>query len=228
MKKLLLFLVALVSALTASAQDVIVKTDGSTVLCKVVEVNGSAVVYLKWSDLEGPRYAIERTQISTVNYQDGRQDKMNDQTVNAYSPNNQQTGNWNYNDNALMALDRTKSSAYQAKIKKIKRLGWIIGTPLFVTGVGFLLCSSSISDEEYRNMAIVGGIVGAVSGASVISGCLIRANQIKNKMYQLSCTPLIQHEFDLKNGKSLAAGVDILRDNQFKNTALGVGLKLNF
>ena len=228
MKKLLLLLVALVSALTASAQDVIVKTDGSTVLCKVVEVNGSAVVYLKWSDLEGPRYAIERSQISTVNYQDGRQEKINEQTVNAYSPNNQQTGNWNYNDNALMALDRTKSSAYQAKIKKIKRLGWIIGTPLFVTGVGFLLCSSSIFDEEYRNMAIVGGIVGAVSGASVISACLIRANQIKNKMYQLSCTPVIQHEFDLKNGKSFAAGVDFLRDNQFKNTALGVGLKLNF
>ena len=228
MKKLLLFLVALVSALTASAQDVIVKTDGSTVLCKVVEVNGSAVVYLKWSDLEGPRYAIERSQISTVNYQDGRQDKMNDQTVNAYSPNNQQTGNWNYNDNSLMTLNYKKDLV--ERIKGIKKKGWIIGGTLLVVGVAGVVYGRyywfNYNDHAYTGY-ICGGIAG-LAGAATIIGCQIRANQLKNKMSELSCAPVYQHDFKLGNGKSFAAGVDILRDNQFKNTALGVGLKLNF
>ena len=232
MKKLLLFLVALVSALTASAQDVIVKTDGSTVLCKVVEVNGSAVVYLKWSDLEGPRYAIERSQISTVNYQDGRQDKMNAQTTNAYSPNNQQTGNWNYNDNSLLALDKTRNTTnpIYKKIKRLKTIGWTAGTALIVGGASLMIVGTSwgLGGGDDGNLPFIAGTILTAGGIGTLTACLLRAKQLKKQMGEVSCAPVYQHDFKLGNGKSLAAGVDILRDNQFKNTALGVGLKLNF
>ena len=49
MKKLI-FLLVLVSTLQAIAQDVIVKTDGSTILSKVLEVNTNDIKYKKHSN----------------------------------------------------------------------------------------------------------------------------------------------------------------------------------
>ena len=47
MKKILLFLLLLCS-IGVSAQDVIVKKDGSTIVCRVVEVNQTEVVYKRF------------------------------------------------------------------------------------------------------------------------------------------------------------------------------------
>ena len=86
MKKLLLFMFMAVGILSATAQDVIVKSDGSTILCKVIGVNNNEVIYAKWSDLNGPQYIMDCSLISNINYQDGRQEKINDQTSNLYAP----------------------------------------------------------------------------------------------------------------------------------------------
>lgn len=227
MKKLLLLLVALASFLTVSAQDVIVKTDGSTVLCRIVETNGNEIIYLKWADLEGPRYAMERSQVSSINYQDGRQERVNEQTTNYYSPGNQQTGNWNYNDNALMSLDKTTD--YMKRAKKLKIIGWSVGVPLVVIGTALLVMNSTSEDFIFGSddVYVCGGIL-ISGGAATLTGCLIRANQLKKKAKELSCAPIIQHEFELGNGTSLSAGVDLLRDNQFNNTAVGLGVTFNF
>ena len=92
MKKLLVFLMTLLAVFTAVAQDVIIRKDNSTILCRIVEVHDDEVVYLKWSDLNGPCYVMDRSIISNINYQDGKQDKFNPQNSNAYAPGNQQTG----------------------------------------------------------------------------------------------------------------------------------------
>lgn len=238
MKKFLVFLMALVATLTAAAQDVIVKNDNSTILCRIVEVNNNEVVYLKWSDLNGPRYVMDRSLIANINYQDGRQDKLNQQTSNAYAPGNQQTGAAMYNDKALLAMDYEKND-YAEKAKNLKIIGWTVGGTLTATGIALIIVGLSYSDSYYSYdgswheenydpiLCGVGGGVAAL-GIATTTVCLIKANQIKKKAQSLSFASVYQHEFSLGNGKSLCAGVDVIRDRQYRQTTLGVGLQYNF
>jgi len=103
----MLLFVLLGSSAVAWAQDVIVKKDGSTVVCRVVEITDTEVVYKKWADLQGSNYVMERTAVSAVNYQDGRRVDLST-AKNLYKPNNQNDGTQQYNDNALLAIDRAE------------------------------------------------------------------------------------------------------------------------
>lgn len=71
MKKLLLFVVLFYTSLTVMSQDVIVKHDGSTILSKVMEIGSAEIKYKKWSNVEGPVYAISRSEVLSINYQNG-------------------------------------------------------------------------------------------------------------------------------------------------------------
>lgn len=232
MKKFLLLLVLIVSALGAAAQDVIVKKDGSTVLCRVLEVNGSDIVYKRWSDLNGPNYVMDRTNVTAINYQDGRQDKMNEQTVNAYAPGIQQTGTQQYNDNALLMMDRAmKGGKYEpAKAKKLRLIGWTVGGVLVVgggilMGVGY---SWGIVAGDDGIPLFWGGAILAAGGIATTTICLVKANKIVKEANYISSAPILQQEFNLGGGKSLMAGVDMMRDNRLHQTSLGLGFRLNF
>lgn len=214
---------ALVVSLTASAQDVIVKNDNSTILCRIVEVNNNEVVYLKWSDLNGPRYVMDRSLISNINYQDGRQDKLNQQISNAYAPGNQQTGAAQFNDNILLSIDKNRSVNEQ-KAKKLRIIGWTVG-PVLALG-GTVLIMSGYYEDKPAGTVLGAAVAGAGVGTTI--GCLIKANQIQKKAQVLSAAPVFQQEFKLGNGKSLCAGVDVIRDRQFRQTTLGLGFQFNF
>ena len=71
MKKLSLFVILFYTSLTIMAQDVIVKQDGSTILSKVMEINSAEIKYKKWSNVDGPIYAISRSEVLSINYQNG-------------------------------------------------------------------------------------------------------------------------------------------------------------
>ncbi len=60
-----------------AAQDVIVKKDGSTILSKVLEVNTSDIKYKKFSNLKGPTYTINKSEIMSINYENGDKDDFN-------------------------------------------------------------------------------------------------------------------------------------------------------
>lgn len=229
MKKFLVFLMALVATLTAAAQDVIVKNDNSTILCKIVEVNNNEVVYLKWSELNGPRYVMDRSLIANINYQDGRQDKLNQQTSNAYAPGNQQTGTSQFNDNALLAMDKLRSrpNELENKIKKYKTIAWGVGVPCIVVGVCVLTYGMFCEEDTAIPIVTVGTIIGA-TGVVIFPLYLTKAHKLSNQAKLLTTAPVYQHEFNLGNGKSLCAGVDVIRDRQYKQTTLGVGLQYNF
>ena len=77
MKKFLLLIVA-IATLQAYAQDVIVKTDGSTILSKVLEVNTNDIKYKKHSNPNGPTYTINKSEVLSINYQNGDKDMFND------------------------------------------------------------------------------------------------------------------------------------------------------
>lgn len=61
-------------SLNVSAQDVIVKKDGSTILSKVIEVNQKDIRYKKHSNQNGPTYTIDKSEIMTINYENGEKD----------------------------------------------------------------------------------------------------------------------------------------------------------
>lgn len=84
MKTFKLFLVVSLICVTyiTQAQDVIVKKDNSTILSKVIEINGSEIKYKKWSNLDGPNYSINCSEIKCINYQNGEIDRFDDNSVN--------------------------------------------------------------------------------------------------------------------------------------------------
>lgn len=229
MKKFLLFLISLVVALAANAQDVIVKKDGSTVLCRVVEVNGSEVIYVKWSDLNGPRYIMDNTMISSINYQDGRRDNLNEQTSNSYAPGNQQSGAAQYNDNALLALDNIRTIGYdwQKKYKKYKTIAWSAGGGCIAAGLALMLSGILVEGVDPEPYVYTGSVIiaGGIVTGSVF---LYKANKIKKQARLLTSSPIYQHEFNINNSYSIMAGVNLIQNHQTHKMHPGFGLQFNF
>ena len=58
----------------ASAQDLIVKKDGSVIQAKVTKIGTSEVEYKKWSNQDGPQYSIAVADILAINYQNGEKE----------------------------------------------------------------------------------------------------------------------------------------------------------
>lgn len=71
-KKLFVFL--FLCSVSVSAQDVIVKKDGCTILSKVLEVNTTDIKYKKFSNQSGPIYTISKSELLSVNYENGDKD----------------------------------------------------------------------------------------------------------------------------------------------------------
>lgn len=60
----------------ATAQDVILKKDNSTILSKVLEINSIEIKYKKWSNQDGPTYSISISEVINIQYQNGNVDKF--------------------------------------------------------------------------------------------------------------------------------------------------------
>ena len=71
---------------TALAQDVILKKDNTTVLSKVLEVTSTEIKFKKWSNQDGPTYSISRSEVISINYQNGDVDKFIDPVVTTPIP----------------------------------------------------------------------------------------------------------------------------------------------
>lgn len=84
MKHLLIVTLFLCSVIV-SAQDVIVKKDGSTILSKVFEVNTESVKYKKYSNPTGPTYTISKSEIMAINYENGEKDQFEDVSTSSTS-----------------------------------------------------------------------------------------------------------------------------------------------
>ena len=65
-------------SMNVSAQDVIVKKDGSTILSKVLEVNQNDIKYKKYSNQNGPTYTISKAELMSINYEGGDKDVFTD------------------------------------------------------------------------------------------------------------------------------------------------------
>lgn len=224
MKKLLTLLVFLCS-LSTFAQDVIVKKDGSTVLCRVVELNTSQIIYKAWTDLNGDSRVMSRSDASAINYQDGKRVDLGE-VSNLYTPGNQNDGVQKYNDAALLNMVYDYK-ALQKKAKTYRIIG-IGGLGLICVG-GILMLVANNAEygyeyEEYRDIALpfLGvGVIGAATG-------FIVAHNYKKKAKQIQSISLYQQEFKFNNGSSISPSIDLLQDQALNHQTIGVGVHYNF
>lgn len=77
MKRNVVLTLLLLVTINVSAQDVVVKKDGSTILAKVLEVNQDNIRYKKFSNPDGPTYTIGLSDVMAVNYENGEKDTFN-------------------------------------------------------------------------------------------------------------------------------------------------------
>ena len=226
MKQLLVFLF-LLCAVGVSAQDVIVKKDGSTIVCRVVELTSTEITYKKWSDLNGSNYVMNRSDASAINYQDGKKVNLSEAT-NLYQPHNQNDGVQQYNDRALLRLDAAAHNYSSTKSKTFKTIGWIGGPALAVFGVVLIAADDydffgfNSSDETLLGIGFIG------LGAAWTTSFLIAANHEKKKAEMLQSSVLYHYDFKLSGESSLSAGIDMISDHANKSNTLGLGLRYNF
>lgn len=229
MKKIFLFMLFLCS-MSVWAQDVIVKKDGSTVVCRVLEVTKTEVIYKKWSDLQGSNYIVNQKDLTAIHHENGTKT-----TFDAAPAVPAETAP-SANAQPLTDADLLKMAGVQAdtpqyemirKAKRLKRAGWISGGIMLAAGALITGCFDSFDDEIYGltvGPLLMGG------GIITTTACLVRAKNLKKKASRLSVSsaPLYQQDFKLKNGTILSPSLDILKDNTQRNTTFGVGLTYNF
>lgn len=224
MKQLLVMLVLLCST-NANAQDVIVKKDGSTIVCRVVELTSSEITYKKWSDLNGSNYVMNRADASAINYQNGKKVNLSEVT-NLYTPNNQNDGVQQYNDRALLGMDYANQKT-DKKVKNLRTWGWITG--IGGLGIGALLVNlGKNADDEGLQYYIPGGVC-VIGGIVSSTFCFVSAHkkQKQAEMY-LQSSSLYHYNYKFDNGSYLSAGIDLLSDRTIGSKTLGLGLRYNF
>ena len=227
MKQLFVMLLLLCSVV-ANAQDVIVKKDGSTIVCRVVELTTSEIIYKKWSDLNGSNYVMNRADASAINYQNGKKVNLSEVT-NLYTPNNQNDGVQQYNDRALLGMDYANQKT-DKKVKKLRTWGWVSG--IAGVGLGALFVNLGLNadyDKDMVKYCIIGGVL-AAGGIATSTYCFVTANkkQKEARMYNLQSSSLYHYNFKFDNGSYLSTGIDLLSDRTIGSKTLGLGLRYNF
>lgn len=215
-----LFLMLFCCAVCASAQDVIVKKDGSTVVCRVLEVKNSEVVYKLWTERNGSSYIMDISLVSSINYESGKKESFSEVMENKYSPYNQSNGERQINDKALLIMDNIK------KAKKLEIAGYTVGGTLVVGGIAMIAASIGYYPD-------VTGLIGTAfipAGVAITAGCLIKSYKIKKEYNKIQNYALYQQDFKFKNGNSITPSVDMLKytDKGFNTQTIGMGLSYNF
>ena len=224
MKKLL-FLLMLLCPMIASAQDVIVKKDGSTVVCRVEKVSDTDVTYKLWSDLKGSSYVMDKSLVSAINYESGEKKTFSEAT-SLYTPNNQNNGVQTVSDKELMRIDWATNNPYK-KVKRLRTWGWIGGGVLAAAGIALVVYGVVDDGPEPEYIGPGAGLIAL--GAGVTTICLVRANKEKKKIdAALQTSSIYRYDIPFSNGSSLSVGADMLNDRIMDKRTVGLGLSYNF
>ncbi|MCR4921627.1 MAG: hypothetical protein K5945_07990 [Bacteroidaceae bacterium] len=229
MKQLLVLLFLLCST-SVFAQDVIVKKDGSTIVCRVVEVSATEITYKKWSDLNGSNYVMDKSLASAINYENGKKVNLSE-VENQYLPGNQNGGIQQYNDRVLVEIDAAIQKPIK-KAKKLRNIGWIGGGVLIATSaaIGIIAgCENTLfagGDSREVDIPFIATLAGGVVWTTSF---LLASNHTKKKIdSQLYNTSIMQYDFPFSNSSSLSLGANLLRDNVNGKNTLGFNLRYNF
>lgn len=223
-----LFLMLFCCAVCASAQDVIVKKDGSTVVCRVLEVKNSEVVYKLWTERNGSSYIMDISLVSSINYESGKKESFSEIMENKYSPYNQSNGERQINDKALMVMDYKANGGIWKGIGLLTG-GIIIGGGMIVAGGVLIESGIPINNDECRTRLALGSCLLPIGTACFIAG-LWKGSKMIHEYKKVQSYALFQQDFNFKNGSSITPSIDMLKytDKGFNTQTIGLGLSYNF
>ena len=155
---------------TAFSQDIIVKKDGSIIKSKVIELNSTEIKYKKISNIDGPTYVLEKSEILSINYENGE--------VETFSVSNSNKNNQVEQQVKVASDNQSLISAYNKPIQTTSKLKNSIGWCWCVLQYAFT-DNSVLSNEEIEVIYARGTNHDAGTGEFTDDGdCSIR---IKNK-----------------------------------------------
>ena len=152
MKKFLLGVMVLMgTALVSSAQDVITTRSGEDIQAKVLEVSPILIRYKRFSNLDGPTYSIDTSQIVMIRYENGEKDIFESAPVNG-----------GFNDGPVLEGLRYREMKHIYDPKMYIRQfddkyspGWLGVASFIIPGLG-----EAIEGEWWRAIGFVAGNVG--------------------------------------------------------------------
>lgn len=220
MKRFILSLVAIIITSVCFAQDIIVQKDGSIIQAKVLEVGTTEVKYKKWSNQDGPSYAIAKSNILAITYQNGEKESFNDQPV--MENLNQHTST--YNDDVLKALNAGNSIQKQKLLASAKN--WRIAANVIAVGgvIGTIGgCCIFIKDK----VPYIPIVIGVLASGGLGAICYRIADNKESAAHLIASTHIIQQDYSLGSSR-LTAGVDYLKCECTNERTIGLGLSFSF
>lgn len=118
MKKLALLFSFVLFMLPARSQDTIVFRDASEVEAKVTDITNETVSYVMWSNPDGPKYTVNKSEIFYIKYQCGDKDVFANET--------KRKNNFNL----------PKSTAKKSGIDGVRLQSYIYGGAIFMSHAG--------------------------------------------------------------------------------------------
>lgn len=239
--KLLKVMTLIVSVLCcvqlSNAQDVIVMKDNTTILSKVIKISPTEIEYKKWSNLDGPIYTINKSEVSSINYQNGEIDKFDKQTKDFDVKTRMKRVDRNLVlDHVVLTDEEVRNiygeEYYETYIGARQQMG--AGTFFAIVFVGSLcwdiICFANMVFEKdnavmvtkWGHRAVLGGVVGDVSLPLM---CVFRGVG-KGRLNWLADEYNKQH-----SGYSLNFSPSVIRcstPQSQNNYGLGLTLSLNF
>lgn len=130
--------------------DLIIKTDGTTIDAKIIEITPTEVVFKKFNNLNGPIFRLSRNDIKSIRYANGEVDN-NIQTAQII--NSRRVGGTDVSSNPNNANQSTKASSGGYNKKRFGILGGINSYKLnYSSGIN----SGKTSSSTGFNLGLIG------------------------------------------------------------------------
>ena len=232
MKKCVIMLMLLMASVGARAQDIIVKKDGSTITSKVLKITANEIEYKKFTNQDGPTYTVEKSEVLSINYENGERDTFSQTTSTTTTDTQPQPSTFDptimKSDSELLAMAAKQGipSIQTNKAKQLRKIAWIGGGVCVAAGT--IVGLSDASDNwSKRGPYLVYG-AGVVWTASFLAASYYYKKKAKQDVYVMQSMPILQQEFNVTEHSSLMVGIDALRDNFQHSNAYGIGVRYHF
>jgi len=119
----------------AFCQDVITKTDGSTLQVKVTDIEETVIKYKKFDNQEGPSYSVNKKDVTKITYSNGSVDKFSEEEAKPASSGSN-SGKLDLEDeNTIRQIEALAKNAGEAVLSKCTGKVDNARTEIFYDGV---------------------------------------------------------------------------------------------
>ena len=108
MNRHILLLCLILSSVFSNAQDVIVLRNADEIQAKVKEITPTTISYVKWNNLDGPNYTINKSDVFFIKYENGEKEVFNSEPASK----NHDLTETNKNTSSKIKFNPTPSSKY--------------------------------------------------------------------------------------------------------------------